>query len=99
MQQLFLQAAFSAAAFSVSLCRCLVRCLCDAVDLFAAVLRQSAVPRAEELLGLHQAGAGLHFPTVQLDIGKGAMLVFQTKCLATAALLSAAAFEMPTSQS
>jgi hypothetical protein len=71
MQQLFLQAAFSAAAFSVSLCRCLVRCLCDAVDLFAAVLRESAVPRAEKLLGLQQAGAGLHFPTVQLDVGKG----------------------------
>ena len=65
----------------------------------SAAALSAAVPRAEELLGLHQAGAGLHFPTVQLDIGKGAMLVFQTKCLAAAALLSAAAFEMPTSQS
>ena len=37
----------------------------------AAVLRESAVPRAEELLGLQHAGAGFHFPTVQLDIGKG----------------------------
>jgi hypothetical protein len=35
------------------------------------VLRESAVPRAEKLLGLQQAGAGLHFPTVQLDVGKG----------------------------
>ena len=36
-----------------------------------AVLRESAVPRAEELLALQQAGGGLHLPSVQLDIGKG----------------------------
>jgi hypothetical protein len=37
----------------------------------AAVLRDSAVPRAEDLLGLQQTGAGLHLSSVKWDIGKG----------------------------